>query len=81
MTELIILIIIGCAIYWGISELKRKAESAKNFILGEKGHCVDCKYCKYDPSRQFSSTDIFVNFQNVAILLMIPSWIAWRCPP
>ena len=59
MVELIILIIIGCAIYWGVGELKRKAESAKNFIMGERGHCVDCKYCKYDPEKQLSSTGYF----------------------
>lgn len=56
----IIFILIVCGlIYWGTGELKRKVESAKNFIVGERGHCVDCKYCVCDPSHQFSSTNFF----------------------
>lgn len=56
----IIFILIVCGlIYWGTGELKRKTESAKNFFVGQRGHCVDCKYCAYDPSHRFSSTNFF----------------------
>lgn len=56
----IIFIVIVCGIiYWGTGELKRKAEGAKNFIMGERGHCVDCIHCVYDQSQRFSSTNYF----------------------
>lgn len=59
MGALIFLIVIIGVCVWLVQNSKRKLESAKNFLMGEKGYCLDCKYCIRDDAKQYSDTGYF----------------------
>ena len=60
----VIIIIVLIAIVYGVvtnikSEVSRFADNTSASLLGERGRCIDCKYCRRDTSHQFSNTDYF----------------------
>lgn len=59
MGGLILVVIIGLVVYWLVGEGKRKADEIKNSIVGERGYCIDCKYCLRDNTGAYSSTGYF----------------------
>ena len=59
MTETIIVLIISGAVFWGITEIRRRAYMARNAAAGQRGRCVDCKYCRYDGTGEISETGFF----------------------
>lgn len=76
MGALIILAIIGFAVYWGVGEIKRKA---RRILLWEKEVIVlIASTVNMIPQGSSPQPIISAAFQNAAILLMTPLWTVWK---
>ena len=63
MGTIIGVLIVGVIIYFVVKHLmeeaKYKFDKTKNSLLGERGYCLNCKYCLRDDARQYGNSTYF----------------------